>query len=168
MAKIICILYPDRDAGHPRDYIVISGRGDVQTTVRAMRACTHDLTEKRFVDGRLVNAIDQVLGPAGQLPRACEAAEARTKTAALTPRERDVLDGLAAGKPNKVIAYDLGISRRTVEVHRARMLKRLGTRSSAEAIRLAVIASLTPHPTPTAKSGHRTMLNVSTARLANA
>ena len=144
MAKIICILYPDRGVEHSRGYIVISGQGDAQTAVRAIKACTHDLIEKRLDDGRLVDTIDQVLAPAGQVPQAREAAEARNKTAALSPREREVLDGLAAGKPNKVIAYDLGISRRTVEVHRARMLKRLGTRSSAEAIRLSVIAALPP------------------------
>lgn len=83
--------------------------------------------------------------PAGRASRTREAAEACNKTAALSPREREVLDGLVAGKPNKAIAYDLGISVRTVEVHRARMLERLGTRSTAEAIRLAVVAALAPH-----------------------
>ena len=149
MARVICILYPERDAGHPEDCIIISGQGDVQSTVRAMKTCTHDLIEKRLDDRRLVDTLDRVLAPAGQVSQAREAAEARAKTAALSPREREVLDGLAAGKPNKVIAYDLGISRRTVEVHRARMLKRLGARSSAEAIRLSVIAALPPLRLPT-------------------
>jgi two-component system response regulator FixJ len=64
--------------------------------------------------------------------------------AKLSPRERQVLDGLVAGRSTKQIAYDLGISARTVEVHRARMLARLGTHSLAEAIRLAVLARLSP------------------------
>jgi two-component system response regulator FixJ len=123
----------------------MTGHGDGQAAMRAMKACADDFIEKPFDDERLLSAIDQALAPAGQAPRAREAVEARNKAAALSPREREVLDGLVAGKPNKAIAYDLGISGRTVEVHRARMLKRLGTRSTAEAIRLAVIATLAPH-----------------------
>jgi len=80
--------------------------------------------------------------------REWEAAEALAKIGALSPREREVLDGLVAGKPSKVIAFGLGISVRNVEVHRARMLERLGTRSTAEAIRLAVMASLAPDGPP--------------------
>jgi two-component system response regulator FixJ len=64
--------------------------------------------------------------------------------AKLSPRERQVLDKLVAGRSTKQMAYDLGISARTVEVHRARMLARLGTHSLAEAIRLAVLAGLPP------------------------
>jgi two-component system response regulator FixJ len=64
--------------------------------------------------------------------------------AGLSPRERQVLDACVAGRLTKQIAYDLGISARTVEVHRARMLKRLGTRTLAEGVRLAVIAAFAP------------------------
>jgi two-component system, LuxR family, response regulator FixJ len=63
--------------------------------------------------------------------------------ALLSPRERQVLEAIAVGRPNKLIAYDLGISVRTVEVHRAHMLDRLGARNIAEAIRIVVIASVT-------------------------
>ena len=73
--------------------------------------------------------------------------------ATLSPRERQVLDALVAGRPSKVIAHDLGISIRTVEVHRARMLERLGTRRLAEAIRLAVLAGLAPNGAHLAKAG---------------
>jgi two-component system, LuxR family, response regulator FixJ len=62
--------------------------------------------------------------------------------ASLSPRERQVLDALAAGRWNKLIAFDLGVSMRTVEVHRARMMKRLGVRQFAEAIRIAVLAAV--------------------------
>ena len=68
------------------------------------------------------------------------------RIATLSPRERDVLDGLLAGRPNKVIAFQLGISVRTVEVHRARMMERLGVRQLAEAIRLGVMARLNISP----------------------
>src|SRR5260221_5395259 len=70
------------------------------------------------------------------------ASEAAARIATLSPRERQVLEGIVLGHASKVIAYDLGISLRTVEVHRARMLERLGTRSVAAAIRLAVMAGL--------------------------
>ena len=66
------------------------------------------------------------------------------RIARLSPREREVLDALVEGASNKVIAFDLGLSVRTVEVHRARMMERLGTRQLAEAIRLAVLATLAP------------------------
>jgi two-component system, LuxR family, response regulator FixJ len=128
--------------------IVMTGHGDVQTAVRAMKAGANDFIEKPFDDERLLAAIDQALALSGPGSRERETAEALDKIATLSPRERDVLDGLVAGKPNKVIAYDLGISVRTVEVHRARMLERLGTRSTAEAIRLAVMASLAVHGRP--------------------
>ena len=128
--------------------IVMTGHGDVQTAVRAMKAGAHDFIEKPFDDERLLAAIDQALALSGPGSRERETAEALDKIATLSPRERDVLDGLVAGKPNKVIAYDLGISVRTVEVHRARMLERLGTRSTAEAIRVAVMGTLAVHGRP--------------------
>lgn len=67
---------------------------------------------------------------------------AATRIAALSPRERQVLDGLVAGHPNKVIAFDLGISIRTVELHRAHMLRRLDVHNLADAIRLSLLAAL--------------------------
>jgi two-component system response regulator FixJ len=73
--------------------------------------------------------------------------KAAQRIAALSPREREVLDALVEGHANKVIAYDLGISVRTVEVHRARMLGRLGVRQLAEAVRVAVLARLAPKRT---------------------
>jgi two-component system, LuxR family, response regulator FixJ len=126
----------------------MTGHGDVQTAVRAMKAGAPDFIEKPFDDERLIAAIDQALARSGRVSREWGAAEALAKIGALSPREREVLDGLVAGKPSKVIAFGLGISVRNVEVHRARMLERLGTRSTAEAIRLAVMASLAPDGPP--------------------
>ena len=134
--------------GFPLPIVVMTGHGDVQTAMRVMKAGAQDYIEKPFDDERLLAAIDHALALSARVAREREAAEALNKIAALSPRERQVLDGLAAGKPNKVVAYDLGISVRTVEVHRARMLERLGTRSSAEAIRLAVMATLAAEKDP--------------------
>lgn len=122
--------------------IVITGQGDVQTAVRAMKGGAVDFIEKPYNDESLLNAIETALARAGRPDRAHEAGEAKQRIAELTPRERQVLDALVAGHPNKVIAYDLGISVRTVEVHRARMMERLGVRQLAEAIRLSVMAGL--------------------------
>jgi len=122
--------------------IVMTGQGDVKTAVRAMKAGAVDFIEKPFDDDVLLNAIDAALTRPGRPDRDREVLEAAERLAALSPREREVLAALMAGHPNKVIAYDLGISVRTVEVHRARMMNRLGVRQLAEAIRLAVMARM--------------------------
>ena len=122
--------------------VVMTGQGDVQTAVRAMKAGAVDFIEKPYDDGVLLKAIELALSLPRQSDRNREAAEAAQRVAALSPRERQVLDALVAGRPNKVIAYDLSISVRTVEVHRARMMERLGVRQLAEAIRIAVLARL--------------------------
>jgi two-component system response regulator FixJ len=124
--------------------IVMTGHGDVPTAVRAMKIGAVDFIEKPFDDERLLASIELALAGATRAGRDREALEAAQRIALLSPRERQVLDGLVTGQPNKVIAHDLGISVRTVEVHRARMLQRLGTRQTAEAIRLAVLATLAP------------------------
>jgi len=122
--------------------IVITGQGNVQTAVRAMKAGAVDFIEKPYDDEVLVKAIELALSMPKQSDRDREAIEAVQRVAALSPREREVLDALVAGRPNKIIAYDLHISVRTVEVHRARMMERLCVRQFAEAIRLAVMARL--------------------------
>ena len=125
--------------------IVMTGQGDIQTAVRAMKAGAIDFIEKPFDDEALVDAIDAALKRAARRSPDREMSEAAERLDALSPREREVLDALMAGRPNKVIAFDLGISVRTVEVHRARMMRRLGVRQLAEAIRLAVMAKMASH-----------------------
>jgi two-component system, LuxR family, response regulator FixJ len=136
--------------GFPLPIIVITGQGDIQTAVRAMKAGAFDFLEKPYVDEVLLRAIDAACAPA---PRGHDqqALDAVHRIAELRPREREVLEALVGGASNKVIAFDLGLSVRTVEVHRARMMDRLGTRQLAEAIRLAVLATLAPAPRRTSE-----------------
>jgi len=123
--------------------IVMTGQGDVATAVQAMKAGAIDFIEKPFADDLLLSTIETALATAsGRASRKRTIGDAAALIAMLSPRERQVLEGILAGRSSKMIAHDFGISTRTVEVHRARMLERLGTRGIAEAIRLAVMAGL--------------------------
>jgi two-component system response regulator FixJ len=122
--------------------IAMTGHGDVGTAVRAMKAGAVDFLEKPFDDEHLLGAIEEALAHPPRAARQRAAADAVERIARLSPREREVLDGLVAGRANKAIADDLGISVRTVEVHRVRMLARLQTRHLADAIRLAVMSAV--------------------------
>jgi two-component system response regulator FixJ len=124
--------------------IVMTAWGDVETAVQAMKIGAVDFIEKPFNDEALLDAIHAALALDRGPTRDRESVVAAKLMAKLSPRERQVLDGLVAGRSTKQMAYDLDISARTVEVHRARMLARLGTRSLAEAIRLAVLAGVWP------------------------
>ena len=124
--------------------IVVTGQADVQTAVRAMKAGATDFLEKPYSDHSLLGSIEAVFAGKSRSDRELDIADAVRRIATLSPREREVLDGLLAGRPNKLIAFDLGISVRTVEVHRARMMDRLGLRQLAEVIRLGVMARLSP------------------------
>jgi two-component system response regulator FixJ len=122
--------------------IVMTGQGDVQTAVRAMKAGAVDFIEKPYSDDALIAAIGSAMNDGVRKDRTDDIAAAAALIDTLSPRERQVLEALVAGQPNKVIAFDLGISVRTVEVHRARMMDRLGVRQFAEAVRLSVLATL--------------------------
>jgi two-component system, LuxR family, response regulator FixJ len=130
----------------PMPVVIMTGQGDIQSAVRAMKAGAVDFLEKPYSDESLINAIESALAGADRANVQREAAAASAQISALSPREREVLDALVAGRPNKVIAFDLGISVRTVEVHRARMMERLGVRQLAEAVRLAVMAQMDSKP----------------------
>jgi two-component system response regulator FixJ len=121
--------------------IMISDDGDVRTVVRAMKAGAADFMAKPLDDEDLLNAIEAALAHPSHARHRTDIAEAVRRISTLSPREREVLEALMAGRPNKTIARDLGISVRTVEVHRARMLERLGARHVAVAVRLGVIAT---------------------------
>jgi two-component system response regulator FixJ len=122
--------------------IVVTGHGDVPTAVRAMKAGAVDFIEKPIDEAQLFAAIDAALAEVTSTARDRATAQATEQMALLSPRERQVLEAIAVGRPNKLIAYDLGISVRTVEVHRAHLMDRLAVRNIAEAIRIAVMAAL--------------------------
>lgn len=121
--------------------IVVTAQGDVQTAVRAMKAGAVDFIEKPYSDDALIAAIESALETGVAKGRTDDIAAAVALIDTLSPRERQVLEALVAGQPNKVIAFSLGISVRTVEVHRSRMMDRLGVHQFAEAVRLLVLAS---------------------------
>ncbi|SNT27270.1 response regulator transcription factor [Sphingopyxis indica] len=131
------------DRGVTMPVIVLTGHADVSIAVRAMKAGAVDFLEKPFEKAVLLGAIEAAferMSAAGSAAR--RAAEANVVLGVLTPREREVLEGLAQGLPNKTIAYDLGISPRTVEVHRANLMAKLEVRSLSDALRLAFAAGL--------------------------
>jgi two-component system response regulator FixJ len=123
--------------------VIMTGHGDIGTAVRAMKAGAVDFLEKPFEKAALLRAIEAAFDKMAQADDSvARAADAERILAALTPREREVLDGLAQGLPNKTIAYDLGISPRTVEVHRANVMAKLDVRSLSDALRIAFAAGL--------------------------
>ena len=131
----------DRGVGFP--VIVMTGHGDVGVAVQAMKAGAVDFIEKPFEKAVLLSAIDEGFSRIEQAGRSrARAEEAQVRLQALTPRERDVLEGLVRGHPNKTIAYDLDISPRTVEIHRANLMTKLGVASLSEALRIAFAAGL--------------------------
>ncbi|WP_441251990.1 response regulator FixJ [Tardiphaga sp. 71_E8_N1_1] len=128
--------------GVPCPVIAITGHGDVALAVEAMKAGAADFIEKPFDDEALLSAIRSAMAakPVDGADAGRDGAMARL--ADLSPRERDVLQGLVSGKINKVIAHDLGISPRTVEVYRANLMAKTGARSMSELMRLALAAGL--------------------------
>jgi two-component system response regulator FixJ len=130
-----------KEKGVTLPVIIMTGHGDVALAVQAMKGGAIDFIEKPFDKAVLLSAIEHGLN---RLKRAAtdrsRADDAAVRLQKLTAREREVLDGLAKGLPNKTIAYDLGISPRTVEIHRANLMNKLEVRSLSEALRLAFAA----------------------------
>jgi two-component system response regulator FixJ len=132
-----------RARGMALPVIVMTGHGDIGVAVQAMKAGAVDFIEKPFEKASLIAAIDEGLQRIGEVHRSKARSErARIRLEALTPREKDVLEGLARGYPNKTIAYDLGISPRTVEIHRANLMHKLEVPSLSDALRVAFAAGL--------------------------
>ena len=123
--------------------VMLTGNGDIALAVQAMKAGAVDFLAKPIERALLLDAIDRAFARIDTAEgRALEEAEACRQVDLLTPRERDVLEGRAQGLPNKTIAYDLGISSRTVEVHRASIMSKLGVRTLSETLRIAFAAGM--------------------------
>lgn len=121
--------------------IVMTGHADVPLAIQAMKAGVLDFIEKPFDDEALLSVIHAALAQAkDQGQREAELGGIRRKLESLSPRERDVLEGLVAGHANKVIAYDLGISPRTVEIYRANLMTKMGAASLSELVRMKLAA----------------------------
>jgi two-component system, LuxR family, response regulator FixJ len=125
-------------------FIVITGHGDVSSAVRALKSGAVDFIEKPIDGKSFVDAVDKAaISRRDVYQRAAEITFARERVSALTPREREVLCHLIEGNPNKIIAYQLNISARTVENHRARLMVKMQVDSVAELVRLALAAGIT-------------------------
>jgi two-component system response regulator FixJ len=153
----VALLEQLKAAGFSRPRVGMTAHGDIATAVRAMKAGAVDFIEKPFDDETLLAVIERSIAihdagrdregrpgasSEGLVAAHPEVVEAARRMTGLSPREREVLELLVTGKPNKLIAHELGISQRTAEVHRARLMARLGVRSLAEAVRLAITAEL--------------------------
>ena len=129
--------------------IIVTGHGDVPLAVRAMKAGAVDFIEKPFDDELLLQSIGRAreLGKENR-GQASLAQRAAARIALLTDRERQVLGRLVMGQPNKVIAYELDISPRTVEIHRAHVMEKLEAKSLSDVVRLALAAGVGPPSEP--------------------
>jgi RNA polymerase sigma factor (sigma-70 family) len=117
--------------------IFITGHGDVPMAVAAMKDGAFDFVQKPFRDQDLIDRVQRALARDQENRMALsQHSKIRTRLESLTPREREVLELMTRGKPNKVMAADLGISQRTVEIHRARVMEKMEARSLAQAVRM--------------------------------
>lgn len=132
-----------RESGLSFVVIVLTGHGDVPMAVAAMKAGALDFITKPFARGDLLSVIERAMAQLDDAAMAqLHTAQAAVRLNVLTPREREVIERLARGLPNKTIAHDLGISPRTVEIHRANLMHKLAVKSFPEVLRIAFAAGL--------------------------
>jgi FixJ family two-component response regulator len=123
--------------------IFITGHGDIPTSVKAMKAGAVDFLPKPVKDHDLLTAIEQALArSARQRAERADLEDIQSRIDSLTPRERQVLEHVVAGQLNKEVAYDLGTVEKTIKVHRARVMDKMGVKSLAELVRLAERAGI--------------------------
>lgn len=143
----ITILQRLQKTDRPPPVLIITGHGDVPLAVKAMKAGAADFIEKPFNGETILERIEAAL--AAPPPNVAVVSDRRTDEATerlqqLTPREREVLEKLVIGQPNKIIAYELGISPRTVENHRARVMEKTQAKSLSHLVRMAMAAGINP------------------------
>jgi two-component system response regulator FixJ len=127
------------ELGNPLPVIVMTGHGDVPIAVAALKAGAADFLEKPFDEERLIQVVNDALAASVQArQRDVATEEIAARLATLTPKEHEVLDRLVTGQPNKIIAYELGSSPRTVEVHRARVMEKMAARSVADLVHMSI------------------------------
>jgi two-component system response regulator FixJ len=132
-----------KESGLDIPVIVITGHGDISLAVEAMKIGAVDFLEKPFDDDLLLASVRSALNrEADTAKHNAEVADIHDKLAALSNRERQVLEGLVAGKANKVIAFDLGISPRTVEIYRANLMTKMAANSLSDLVRMAMMAGI--------------------------
>ena len=130
------------DRGSKLSVIVVTGHGDIATAVQAMKAGATDFLEKPYEPEALLDAVERGLRLSVESSTGVRSQDAKARIARLTPRECEVLRALMAGGSNKSIARVMDVSPRTVEMHRANMMERLGARALSEALRVAYDAGL--------------------------
>lgn len=125
--------------------IILTGQGNIDIAVQAMKCGAMDFLEKPYEPERLLDVVDRAFHQVEVDSAASAGADAAVaKIAKLSPRETEVLKGLIEGRPNKIIAHELALSPRTVEIYRANVMDKLGVRSLSEALRIAFAAGLIP------------------------
>ena len=129
-----------KEMGVDMPMIIMTGHADVALAVSAMKAGAVDFIEKPFDDDLLITSVRTALARFEQSDReGAEVTHIRSRLEALSPRENQVLEGLLAGHPNKTIAYDLDLSPRTVEVHRANLMAKMGAKSLSDLVRMTML-----------------------------
>jgi two-component system, LuxR family, response regulator FixJ len=132
-----------REGGSALQVVMVTGHGDVPLAVKAMKAGALDFIQKPYTNDTILELIKRALsarpqsGYADLVPE-----EVRVRAQSLTPRERDVLEQLVVGRPNKIIAHELKISPRTVEIHRANVMRKMQADSLSHLVRMAMAARL--------------------------
>ena len=133
--------------------IFITGHGDVQMAVRAVQAGAFDFVEKPFNDQDLLDRIQKAIAlDVDQRGKEAQRAQLRALFASLTPREREVLDLVVAGMSNKAIANSLGLSAKTVEVHRAKVMDKMHARSISDLVKMAMLNQPAVYARPTCRA----------------
>jgi two-component system response regulator FixJ len=131
--------------GAPISTVIITGHGDVPLAVAALKAGAVDFLEKPFDSDAILASVEEALRRTGKSKaQGFDRAAIATRAGTLSQREREVMDLVVAGQPNKVVAHRLGIAIRTVEIHRARVMEKLGARNLSELVRMAITLESAP------------------------